>query len=111
MDQEIVAATGVDVEPAPKKVYASRLCVKCGKEFEPNSANQKKCSTCAEKQAANTAAKKTSRARQQARAVQQAGKWNSQTKVTKSRAKEILTERGIKNPHVIDLRWELYATS
>ena len=94
-----------------RKVYAPKACVKCSKEFEPNSAPQKKCSECATKQAANTISQRASRERREAREGKESAKWNSQTEVAKAHAKEILTERGVKNPKIADLLFELYKTA
>jgi hypothetical protein len=106
----------VDVSPdvKPAKVYRPKACKGCGEAFVPTSSNQQNCATCMpSKENYYATRQKESRAAQK---VETKNSTASRTpkSIVEVKAKEaaaILSERGLRHPHVIDFCVQLAQTA
>lgn len=101
MDDQIVVATE-EKQPKPAKNFKPRVC-KCGETFTPTAPNQQNCRTCVpDALASDRLSSKVQRDQKRERADAASYRYNSTNVPSKAEAKEILQERGLQHPHVID---------
>jgi len=107
--EQVAAEQSAAIEPAgkpPKKVknFKPRVCKTCGESFtSTNAPNRQNCYECIPDQAAsNRAADVKHRAKKKERSDAASYRYNSASVPSKAEAKEILRERGLQHPHVID---------
>jgi hypothetical protein len=116
--EQATAQEAPKAAPKGTKTYNPKTCRKCQAEFVPTTSNQQQCTNCSpklltpkDKRDRDAQNQRAKRERDKAKAEAASLKYNSKEELKLKEAEEILIERGIRHPHVVEFCAELAQTA